>query len=107
MAICIRAYVVWKNYRTMNLGIVHKFPNDHEFGFDTSSYDNWLKYLRTVVLEINGKMSRLPRTSKNYPGGLIAYRVYRWGGRYMEYFPGKEKNGKKRYLKDWGVLISK
>ena len=105
LTIILHAYRVWDTGRVMNVAILFHFPKSHKFDFDIDSHEAWKKYLKSIRIPIKGKIRSLPRYSENYPGAKMAYRVYNWGGRYREYFPGKDDNGKKRFLRDFGTLV--
>ena len=82
--------------------VIYKFPNDYAFGFDTSDYNGWKRFLSGLRLP-SGKL--LPRSSV-LSREKIVYRVSVFGGKdnSVQYFPGKNADGSKRPLNKYGGL---
>lgn len=80
-----------------NPAIIHKWKNNHDFGFDIQNPNNWRKWLIA-----NGYHKQ--RTTNE--GHYIAYRVYGFGGRSsaINLFPGPFKNGVQRPVLPFGIL---
>jgi hypothetical protein len=106
--IILSAYLTYKGKVAGAPMIVKKWQDDYDFPFDTNDPEMWRKYLSYRVT-VNGKP--LPRADENKQP--YVYRVYHWGAikgmpsnkGTINFFPGKDENGKTRKLVPYGALL--
>lgn len=107
--IIVMAYKIFEEKYPVERKVVHKFPNDYDFGFNTGDPYQWRQFLKK-------RFPGLPQSTKK--GVAVAYRVYIWGalkgvkaegqGSGTTLFPGYDpKTGKRLTVAIYGRLDAK